>query len=225
MKLLAGRASRHRTFVRHLTLAAAAILLAPTFAAAGPVSFDDPALQASETLQVQVAGLADGAALPVKYTRDGRNLAPPVTWSAGPPGVKSYVLIVQDPDARGEKAALHWLVYDIPAGVLSLPGSMRNVASPDKPLGVAQGWNDHGSFGYSGPQPPPSNPAHHYHFQVFALSRVLHVHPGAHLEQVVAAMRSRLVARGETVVLYAAPAPPVAARPAASASPGAGPAH
>jgi phosphatidylethanolamine-binding protein (PEBP) family uncharacterized protein len=35
---------------------------------------------------------------------------------------------------------------------------------------MKQGRNSRGPTGYTGPKPPPDDPAHHYRLQVFALS-------------------------------------------------------
>ena len=113
----------------------------------------------------------------------------------------------QDPAARTPEAAVHWLVYALPAEVLSLPRGLHNVAEPTHPLGSAQGRNDHGSLGYSGPHPPVGDPPHHYHFQVFALDRAPRVKPGADLAALERAMDGHVTARGELVATYAAPTP------------------
>ena len=37
-----------------------------------------------------------------------------VEWSKAPQGTKSFVVIVDDPDATKPKPFTHWLAYDIP---------------------------------------------------------------------------------------------------------------
>ena len=178
-------------------------------ATAAPIAFDRSDLQASASLQVSVAGVTEGGPLPANYTFDGRNLSPPLSWSAGPPQTRSFAVVMQDADAAGDGArqGLHWLVYSIPASVLTLPRGMHNVASPSSPLGARQGLNSHDSLGYTGPRLAAGEPAHHYHLQVFALDRPLRVRPGAELAPVLKAMAGHVVARGELVATYAAPAP------------------
>src|SRR5690606_31857587 len=61
----------------------------------------------------------DGGAIPKKYTRDGQNVSPPLKWKDPPKDAKSFVLVVEDPDApRG--TFRHWAVYDIPTVVTEL---------------------------------------------------------------------------------------------------------
>ncbi len=194
---------------------------AQSVAAAGTIAFDRPDLQAAAPLQVTIAGVTPGGPLPTNYTADGRNLSPPVSWTAGPSATKSYVVMMQDPDAPHPSAALHWLVYGLSPSVLGLSRGLHNVASLASPLGAAQGRNDHDSFGYSGPRPPPTDPLHHYHLQVFALDRPARVRPGAELPVVERAMAGHVIARGELVTTYVTPPPksPPGARPLQNAAP------
>ena len=215
-------ASRPRRAVASVLLA---LLLGPAQAwAAGSIAFDLPALQAPSTLQIAIPAVKPGGVLPANYTVDGRNLSPAISWSAGPPSTRSYVLVLQDPDAHTPESAVHWLVYALPPGIVSLPRGLHNVADPSHPLGSAQGRNYHDTFGYSGPHPPVGDPPHHYHFQVFALDRAVRVRPGADFTAVERAMEGHVVARGELVATYVAPVPGAsakgrAARDAAAASP------
>ncbi len=175
--------------------------------AGGGIAFDQPGLQAPASLQVSVPGLAEGGPLPINYTADGRNLSPPVSWTAGPASTRSFAVVMQDADAHAPQPALHWLVYAVPASVVALPRGMRNVAEPTNPLGSAQGRNFHDSLGYTGPRPPAQDAPHHYHLQVFALDRPLRTRPGAELAAVEKAMSGHVVARGDLTFTYATPAP------------------
>jgi Raf kinase inhibitor-like YbhB/YbcL family protein len=184
--------------------AAAALWAAQALAA--PTAFDDPRLQAPATLQVSIPGDVPDGTLATNYAADGRNLSPPLTWTPGPAGTAAYVVVMQDADAP-DAAALHWLLYHVPGGQTALPRGMKNMAAPTHPLGSGQGANVHGSYGYTGPRLAQGEPAHHYHLQVFALDRSLRLKPGATLQAVERAMAGHVVARGETVAAYAAPAP------------------
>jgi Raf kinase inhibitor-like YbhB/YbcL family protein len=186
-------------------LAAGVLGLAAPALAGGTVAYDR--FQAPETLKLTVGDIPADGKIPPKFTGDGKNVAPPVRWSDGPSGTKSYVMIAQDPDAPGAEPAVHWVVYGIPALIRQLPGNMRNTLEPTNPLGAAQGWNYHGSVGYTGPRPPLGDPPHHYHFQVFALDRPLRMHPGAQIGQVLGAMKNHVIARGQLVATYEAPRP------------------
>lgn len=98
----------------------------------------------------------------------GQNISPALSWSNAPKGTQSFALMVHDPDAPTGSGWWHWLVYNIPASVNSLPAG---AGAPEKkmlPGGALQGRTDFGSYAYGGPCPPPGKP-HHYHFRIFAL--------------------------------------------------------
>ena len=184
------------------------VLALATRATAGAIAFDDPALQAPASMTVSVAQVQPGGPLPANYTLDGRNISPAVSWTAGPAATRAYVLVMQDPDAPGPQARVHWLVYGLPAQTTLLARGLRNLAELTRPLGVDQGRNDHGSFGYSGPMSAVGETPHHYHFQVFALDRALRVRPGADLALVERAMAGHVLGRGDLVATYVTAPPP-----------------
>lgn len=192
---------------RALPLLCSLILAAAAQAqpAARAVAFD--AVEAPATLTVTTSAVrADGSIAP-EYSGYGRNIPPSVAWSGAPKTAKAFVLLVQDPDGSRPEPTIHWVAYDIPADVSQLPRRTPNEPRLDKPDGMMQGVNDHGGVGWTGPHPPVGAPAHHYHLQVFALDRKLKLKPGATLPEVTGAMRGRVIAKGETVFLFAQPAP------------------
>ncbi|HEV7415268.1 MAG TPA: YbhB/YbcL family Raf kinase inhibitor-like protein [Tianweitania sediminis] len=157
----------------------------------------------SEALEV-TASFPRDEAIPVTFAADGDNASPAVEWGDAPDGAKSFVLLAEDPDAAQPKPFVHWIVYDIPADVTKLrEGMPTDVVIPDMP-DVKQGTNSRGSTGYFGPKPPVGDPAHHYHFQVFALSvPSLELDPGAKRDAVIKAMKGKVVAQGEIVGTFA----------------------
>jgi Raf kinase inhibitor-like YbhB/YbcL family protein len=108
---------------------------------------------------------ASGQRIPVRYTRQGENVSPPLQWAGAPPKTKSYALVVEDPDApRG--TFRHWAVYDIPPdrdGLDENSGIMRGPAAASSGNGFRVAVNDFGQSQYDGPQPPPGHGSHHYH--------------------------------------------------------------
>lgn len=140
----------------------------------------------------------DGQRIPAKYTGDGNDVSPPLSWSGVPNGAKSLVVICDDPDAP-LRTFLHWLLYDIPATEKGLPEGVPR--SERLANGAAHGTNDFGRYGYIGPSPPPG-PVHHYHFRVFALSKPTGLKPGASRTEVEAAMKGNILAQGELIGTY-----------------------
>jgi Raf kinase inhibitor-like YbhB/YbcL family protein len=161
-----------------------------------------PAIQ---PMTVSLPAIASGEPIPDVNTAFGKNVSPAIAWSDAPPGVRSYVLIVEDSDGHGETPVLHWLAYNIPGKVTALNKDVRNRGAPKTPLGMMQGINHAGGVGYIGPHPPQGDPPHHYHFEVFALDRMLNLKPQQSLEKVIAAMNEGVMAEGEAVATFAAP--------------------
>jgi len=98
----------------------------------------------------------------------GGNVSPALAWSNVPTGTKSFALLAHDPDAPTGSGWWHWVVYNIPADVTSLPAGAGDPKRNLMPPGVVQGRTDYGSAGYGGPCPPPGAP-HRYYFRLFAL--------------------------------------------------------
>ncbi|MBW4630665.1 MAG: YbhB/YbcL family Raf kinase inhibitor-like protein [Iphinoe sp. HA4291-MV1] len=139
---------------------------------------------------------ADGF-IPAKYTCDGANISPPLSWDEPPTGTQSFVLIVDDPYAPGE-TFVHWVLYDIPATVRELSENIAAVKT--LPNGAVQGKNDFDKFGYGGSCPPRGT--HRYFFKLYALDKQLGLEPGATKAQVVTAMDDHILAETEYIGRY-----------------------
>jgi len=154
--------------------------------------------EAPPSLAVRSAAFTDRGAIPVRHTCDGENVSPPLSWLGAPKGTVSYALIVDDPDApRG--TFVHWLLYDLPASVESLPEAVPTLERLEN--GALQGRNDAGRLGYSGPC-PPRGPPHRYRFTVYALDTLLGLAPGASREELERAMSGHVLAWGQLVGTY-----------------------
>ena len=112
-------------------------------------------------LRIRSPAFGDGAPIPDEFTRSGRNFSPPLEWSNAPEGTRSFVLLIEDPDAPSGTFR-HWAVYNIPGDKIRLDEN-EDVSK----FGV--GVNDFGNEGYDGPQPPLGDGPHHYHFRLAAL--------------------------------------------------------
>jgi len=98
----------------------------------------------------------------------GGNISPALSWSNAPAGTQSFALLMHDPDAPTGSGWWHWVVYDIPASVTSLPAGAGDPKKSLLPAGAVQGRTDYGSVGYGGPCPPPGKP-HRYYLRLYAL--------------------------------------------------------
>lgn len=124
------------------------------------------------TLSLSSDAIDDGREIPSRYTCDGIDISPPLSWSGAPDATQSFVLIVDDPDAPDPNAPkmtwVHWVLYNLPAVATNLP---EGVASESLPGDSLEGRNDWGRTGYGGPCPPVGR--HRYFFRLFALATEL----------------------------------------------------
>jgi Raf kinase inhibitor-like YbhB/YbcL family protein len=136
----------------------------------------------------------------MQYTCEGDDLSVPLAWSGAPSGTKSFALIVDDPDAPDPKAPkmtyVHWVLYDIPAGLNGLgEGTSKRL-----PSGAREGVNDWKRSGWGGPCPPIGR--HRYFFKLYALDAVLG-DLGTPTKPVLEnAMKGHILAQGELVGTY-----------------------
>jgi Raf kinase inhibitor-like YbhB/YbcL family protein len=150
-------------------------------------------------LMLMSPAFAPGAQIPTEYTCDGADVSPPLSWSGVPPGTRSLVLVVEDPDAPAG-VFRHWAAFDIPpnAGGLAA-GYGRNRAA----TGLRESRNDFGDRDYGGPCPPRGHGIHHYHFHLLALSRpTLDLTPSATAVDVLQAAQPYLIQQTELTGSY-----------------------
>jgi|SRR5581483_7509482 len=141
----------------------------------------------------------DGATIPLKYTCSGNNISVPLAWAGAPAATQAFALIMDDPDAPLAGGFVHWVVYDLPANVSSLP---EGVPEGDRIAGGGtQGANGRGTRAYTGPCPPPGAP-HHYSFRLFALDAPLGLAAGATRAEVEAAMQGHTLAQAMLTGLF-----------------------
>jgi Raf kinase inhibitor-like YbhB/YbcL family protein len=165
-----------------------------------PLALARPESGGGGKLAVRSAAFANGAMMAAKYSEYADGVSPPLSWSTVQ-GAKSYAVILEDPDAP-QKPFVHWLAWNIPASVTGLPEGVQEQPRLTEPDGVLQGRTTRGSIGYYGPRPPVGEPAHHYHFQVFALDTVLSVPFGADRDALLKAVQGHVLAKGELTGLY-----------------------
>jgi Raf kinase inhibitor-like YbhB/YbcL family protein len=143
-------------------------------------------------------------AIPMLHTCDGEDLAPALEWTAVPAGAKSFVLIVDDPDAPDPAAPkrtyVHWVLYDIPASARKLP---EGATKAELPEGTREGLNDWKRAGYGGPCPPIGR--HRYFFKLSALDTMLGDLGAATKADVERAMQGHVLETAELVGTYEHP--------------------
>ncbi len=143
------------------------------------------------SLKIEVPNLSEGDTMPERFTCEGNDASPPLSFSGVPESARSLALIVDDPDApRG--TFTHWLVYDIAPDERGLEENQARTERLEN--GALQGQNDFETLGWHGPCPPPG-PAHRYRFTLHAIDRMLRLAPGADRRALDRAMSGKSIAR------------------------------
>jgi Raf kinase inhibitor-like YbhB/YbcL family protein len=149
-------------------------------------------------LAVSSSAFQEGGKIPTKYTCEGQDVSPALTWGEPPAETRSFALIVDDPDAPGG-VFTHWVLFNLPVGSRELPEAVPTQAQLAN--GSLQGKNDFGRIGYGGPCPPPGRP-HRYQFTLYALDQPLDLKAGASKKQVIGAMQGHILAQGQLTGTY-----------------------
>ncbi|MFP4385171.1 MAG: YbhB/YbcL family Raf kinase inhibitor-like protein [Spirochaetia bacterium] len=135
--------------------------------------------------------------IPQKYTCDGENISPALTWSEVPEGTESFALIADDPDAPG-RTFVHWVIYNIPSGTTELPESVPNEETVLD--GAEQGRNSSRKTGYMGPCPPSGT--HRYFFKLYALDTTVEGGPGLSKSDLIDKIKGHVLAEGQLLGKY-----------------------
>ena len=140
-------------------------------------------------MQISSPAFLDGESIPSRYTCEGHDISPPIHIERIPPGTRSLVLIVDDPDAPNGNW-VHWLVWNIPVTHHLNEGEVNGV----------EGLNDFKQQHYGGPCPPSGS--HRYFFRVYALDDLLELSHTSRKPELEDAMKAHIIGKGELVGIY-----------------------
>jgi len=104
--------------------------------------------------QIATPTFSAGETIPKKFTCDGPDVSPQLSWKEAPVGAQSFALIMDDPDAP-VGTWVHWVLYNVPANITELPEGVEKQGQLAS--GALQGRNDFHKTGYGGPCPPRAN--------------------------------------------------------------------
>jgi Raf kinase inhibitor-like YbhB/YbcL family protein len=136
--------------------------------------------------------------IPSQFTCEGQDISPELAWRNAPSAVKTFALIVHDPDAPRPGGFTHWVLYNIPAHDTHIaPGGPKTEKLAD---GGVQGRNDFGQIGYRGPCPPSGT--HRYYFYLYALDTDLKLQPGATKDELEKALKGHVLEKAELMGKY-----------------------
>ena len=154
--------------------------------------------EASMSLKISSPSFTNGGNIVKKFTCDGEDLSPQLSWSEPPAATKTFALLVDDPDAPVGNWN-HWAMWNVPATARGIAEGLRKNAELSD--GSQQGHNDFRKTGYDGPCPPAGKP-HRYYFKLFALDTKLDLKPGATKKELEAAMKGHVLAQAEWMGRY-----------------------
>ena len=123
--------------------------------------------QVDDTTEMRVfTPWADGGTIDLRYTCDGSNAAPSISWSGTPAGTAEIaVSMVDESNLSAGRPFIHWVMAGIE------PATDR-LGEDEVPLGAIEGLNFFGDIGYTGPCPDPGTTAT-FELTVFALGQQL----------------------------------------------------
>jgi hypothetical protein len=130
-------------------------------------------------MEVTSPALTPNAPMPRAYTADGRNVSPPLAWSAAPGGTRSIAIVCDDAESADPAAA--WMLYNVGAAVTSVPENDTRAQ-------------------YRGPA-PPRGAVHHYRFSVYALD-LPELPEGLTRDDLLTMIKDHVLGQGELVVTY-----------------------
>jgi len=148
-------------------------------------------------IEIKSSAFEEGGMIPKKYTCDGADFSPPLSWTSVPEGTKTIALICDDPDAP-MGTWVHWVLFNLPADVKELPENLSSEMNLDNR--AMQGVNDFGNIGYGGPCPPGGT--HRYYFKFYALDTELRLQAGATKKELLKTMEGHILAEGQLMGRY-----------------------
>jgi len=129
---------------------------------------------------------SEGSEIPKKHGYKNGNVSPPLSISGKPVDTKSFVIIMDDPDAQAAvgKVWVHWVIWNIDPNT-------NEISEGSVPTDSKQGKTDFGEIGYGGPAPPDKR--HTYLFKLYALNTTLELSNASTKADVEAAMKDHIL--------------------------------
>ena len=156
-----------------------------------PPASDDPSLidpDATDTTLVATTAAGtmlatapwrDGGKIDLRYTCDGLDVAPALSWSAAPAGTVEIAITFADQDAP---QFTHWAIAGLSPSLVALDEATV-------PIGAYEAVNGAGDIGYTGPC-PPAGTEHTYVVTVHYLGSATGLDDGSSAEDLIAAIEA-----------------------------------
>jgi Raf kinase inhibitor-like YbhB/YbcL family protein len=153
---------------------------------------DEPLPRAAGAVTLRSSAFAAGATLPRRYTCDGDDVSPPLSWSGVPRAARELALVVEDPDAG---RFVHWTV-------LRIPPTQTRLAEGSVPRGAVETDNSFGKHGWGAPCPPKGDEPHRYVFALYATDARLGLDERSSPDDVRRQLAKHALARGVLTVRF-----------------------
>ncbi len=128
---------------------------------------------------VATAPWRNGEAIDPRYTCDGLNVAPALSWSAAPAGTVEIAITLVDLEAP---LFAHWVIAGLSPATIALD-------EDTVPVGAYEAVNGAGDVGYTGPC-PPAGTTHNYVVAVHYLGGATGLDDGSSAEDSIAAIEA-----------------------------------
>lgn len=149
----------------------------------------------SNNFEIKISTFKNNEFIPQRYTCDGEDINPLIEIKNPPANTKSFVLIMDDPDATGGVTWDHWILFNIDP-------KTQYITEGGLPLNSKLGKNSWGENMYGGPCPPKGSKPHRYFFKLYALDIVLDLEEGATKQEIEKAMEGHILAYSQVIGLY-----------------------
>ena len=141
----------------------------------------------------------DGGAIDAKFTCNGLDVHPQVSWLGAPAAAVEMALVVRDTDASD---FVHWIIAGLdPKNPLVPEGTV--------PVGAVESLNGFStaakpSVGWKGPC-PPAGAVHHYEFTLYALDQQIELPSGSSAADLQAAIDASAIQATSLTGVYPGP--------------------
>lgn len=164
-----------------------------TTAAGGPsTSSGGATLPPTDAGLIATAPWRDGAEIDSRYTCDGVNVSPALSWSAAPAGTVEIAITLTDLDAPD---FAHWAIAGLDPVAIALN-------EDTVPLGAYEATNGAGDLGYTGPCPPAGS-EHEYRLTVHYLGTATGLDDGVTADELLTAIADAEIAAADVTGTYA----------------------
>ena len=159
-----------------------------------PTVSGDPDV-AAEPFSVAAPWL-DGADIDPRYTCDGLNVSPAVSWGAVPQGTQEIAIaLVDDSAVSNGEPFVHWVIGGFDPSEIA-------VVEGDVPPAAVQALNFFGDVGYGGPCPPTGDEPHLYRLTTYALNQRLGLADGVPAAEFLDIIATLTIASADVTGFY-----------------------